>query len=178
MTKEELRALYRQVRLRMSPAEVSTKSRIIGRQLLNDVDWTNFKNVCVFEPIPRLNEVNIKPVIPRIIAQDIEVILLTNSQASKPPPTKFMLIIVPCLAFDEGLHRLGWGGGWYDRFLAAQPQAYKIGLSFHNGFVEAGLPYDRYDIKMDIIITEKMVLREGFEPPTFWSEARRSNPLS
>ena len=43
-----------------------------------------------------------------------------------PPPAKFDVIIVPMLGFDpETLHRIGYGGGYYDKFLAIQPQAKK-----------------------------------------------------
>jgi 5-formyltetrahydrofolate cyclo-ligase len=67
---------------------------------------------------------------------------------------KFDLILVPCLAFDKDNYRLGWGGGFYDRFLAAQPKALKIGLCYQNGFVKEGLTHQPHDIPLDKIITE------------------------
>jgi 5,10-methenyltetrahydrofolate synthetase len=79
---------------------------------------------------------------------------LARDKKSKPPTSKFDLIIIPCLAFDGDLCRLGWGGGWYDRFLAGQPEAMKIGLAYQNSLVEAGLPREAHDIPLDKIITE------------------------
>jgi 5-formyltetrahydrofolate cyclo-ligase len=154
MTKEELRALYKQIRLRMSPAEVSTKSRAINRTLINELVWDEYGSICVFRPIASLNEVDIGPLIKRLDTQSKNLYLLTQFKDTKLPQTKFDLIIVPSLAFDEEKFRLGWGGGFYDKFLARQPQALKVGVCFQNGFAESGLEHEPHDINMDKIITE------------------------
>lgn len=154
MDKEELRAVYRQIRLRMSPAEVSSKSRIIGRKLLNDIDWNQYESLCAFNPIPELNEVDITGVISRLNNQGKRVYVLSSRKSAQIPPQKFDLMIVPCLSFDKDNYRLGWGGGFYDRFLAAQPRAFKIGVCFQNGFAAGGLPHEPHDIPLDKVITE------------------------
>lgn len=154
MNKEELRALYKQIRLRMTASEVSSNSRMIGRKLLNDTDWEKFQTICVYQPIPRLNEVDVGGVISRLKAQDKEVYILSQDKAAEIPSQKFELIIVPCLAFDKDNFRLGWGGGFYDKFLAAQPQAEKIGVSFQNGFAQSSLPHEPHDIPLNKVITE------------------------
>lgn len=61
-------------------------------------------------------------------------------------------IIVPLLAFDEAKHRLGYGRGFYDRFLARMA-ARTIGIAFSSQRVDV-LPVDKYDIPLDKIITE------------------------
>src|SRR4051812_25514201 len=99
MTKEELRALYKQIRLRMSPAEVSTKSRAINRTLINELVWDEYGSICVFRPIASLNEVDIGPLIKRLDTQSKNLYLLTQFKDTKLPQTKFDLIIVPSLAF-------------------------------------------------------------------------------
>ena len=154
MNKEELRALYRQIRLRMSPGEVSSKSRIIGRRLLNEIAWNDYSRICVFAPIGRLNEVDISGVTSRLKAQRRNVEVLPHGKDARVPSQKFDLIIVPCLAFDKDHNRLGWGGGFYDRFLASQPSAVKIGVCFQNGLAEGGLPHSPHDIPLDRVITE------------------------
>lgn len=149
--------MYRQIRLRMTGSEVSTKSRMIGRRLLNDTDWRNHKDICIFETMMNLNEIVTGPVISRLKAQNINVEILPQDKKSMPPTRKFDLIIIPCLAFDESRHRLGWGGGWYDRFLARQPQALKVGLAYQNSLVDGGLPIEPHDVALDKIITEERV---------------------
>ena len=154
MTKEELRALYRQIRLRMSQGEVSSKSRIIGRRMLNEIDWNSYAKICLFEPIPSLNEVDISGVTSRLKAQRRNVEIISSDKDAKPPELKFDLIIAPCLAFDDKNYRLGWGGGFYDRFLSRQAGALKIGVCFQNGFIEGGLPPEAHDIALDSVVTE------------------------
>ena len=158
MNKAELRALYRQIRLRMSPAEVRSKSRLIGRRLLNEIDWEKYQSICVFRPIERLNEVDITGVIDRLKAQGKQVTVLSSSQNANLPNRQFNLIIVPCLAFDKENYRLGWGGGFYDKFLAAQPRALKIGVCFANGLAENGLPRQPHDVPLDMVVTESATL--------------------
>jgi 5-formyltetrahydrofolate cyclo-ligase len=154
MTKEELRALYRQIRLRMSKSEVASKSRMIGRKLLNEIDWGSYSSICVFQPIEKLNEVDISGVVPRLKAQNKGVNIMSQQKDAKAPDQKFDLILVPCLAFDKDNYRLGWGGGFYDKFLAKQPNALKVGVCFQNGFVAEGIPREPHDIPLDKVITE------------------------
>ncbi len=66
--------------------------------------------------------------------------------------------IVPGLAFTESGARLGYGGGYYDRFIALYPQLYKIGLTYE-AMIFPELPTLPHDLKMDAIVTEeRMVL--------------------
>ena len=62
-------------------------------------------------------------------------------------------IIVPGLLFDKNNNRLGYGGGYYDRFLANN-NIYKIGICFSNFLVDK-IIIDKNDIKMDEVITER-----------------------
>lgn len=156
MNKEELRALYRQIRLRMTKSEVSSKSRMIGRRLLHEIDWPAYKIVCSFTPINDLNEVDIKPVIERLKTQGLQISSIAPFKRSEIPADSFDVILVPCLAYDEQRHRLGWGGGWYDRFLAGQPQALKVGLAYQDSLV-SGLSQEAHDIPLDMIITEERI---------------------
>lgn len=154
MDKNELRALYRQIRLRMSRSEVSSKSRIIGRRLLNEIDWNVYGKICLFDPIASSNEVDINGVTARLKAQRRDINILPADKTAKIPKTEFDLIIVPCLAYDADNYRLGWGGGFYDRFLSSQAGALKVGVCFSNGFAESGLPHEPHDIRLDMVITE------------------------
>ncbi len=70
-------------------------------------------------------------------------------------PKKIDVVIVPGSVFDRSGGRLGYGGGYYDRFLAQQaPQAVKIGLAFELQLVDR-VPVEPHDQFMDFIVTEK-----------------------
>ena len=63
-------------------------------------------------------------------------------------------ILVPAAAFDRRGHRIGYGGGYYDRFLPRATRAVKIGVAFAVQIVEA-LPEEGHDRAVDAICTEK-----------------------
>ena len=66
-------------------------------------------------------------------------------------------LLVPCLGFDEQRFRLGYGGGYYDRTLAALiPFPLVVGIAFEVARLQTIDPQP-YDIKMDVIITEAAV---------------------
>ncbi|MCL2086564.1 MAG: 5-formyltetrahydrofolate cyclo-ligase [Oscillospiraceae bacterium] len=62
--------------------------------------------------------------------------------------------IVPALAFDRKNHRIGYGGGFYDRFLKDYP-GIKIGLCYSSNFVDE-LPTQEHDVPVDLLIREDL----------------------
>ncbi len=68
-------------------------------------------------------------------------------------PDADTLMLVPMLAYDAKGYRLGAGGGYYDRYLAAYPNLHTIGICYANGYVNA-LPVDTYDRPLQCCITE------------------------
>lgn len=67
------------------------------------------------------------------------------------------LVIVPGLAFDLRGHRLGFGGGYYDRFLSGV-SATTVGLTFACLLLEA-VPLDPWDVPVDLVVTESTLQR-------------------
>ena len=67
------------------------------------------------------------------------------------------LCVVPALLYSRDGHRLGWGKGYYDRFLAGFAGV-SIGFAY-DGFVVDELPHSEHDRQLDMIITEKGVYR-------------------
>ncbi len=67
-----------------------------------------------------------------------------------------VLIIVPVVGFDVSCNRIGYGGGYYDRFLQQVPNARKIGIAFSLQELESIL-IEKTDIPLDVIVTEKKV---------------------
>ena len=70
------------------------------------------------------------------------------------------LVLLPCLALDHRGQRLGYGGGYYDRFLATHPQVHKVGVCYHR-FVQAQLPAEAHDSCVDYLVTERGVQAVG-----------------
>ena len=69
--------------------------------------------------------------------------------------------LIPLLGFDVSCHRLGYGGGYYDRVLA-NSSAHKIGLAFDEQEV-AQVPIRPWDISMDEIITPTRIITQSKE---------------
>ena len=71
-------------------------------------------------------------------------------------PAELDIVICPMVAFDENKNRMGYGGGYYDRYLPQCIKALRIGIAFDVQRMEK-LHTDSYDQPMDIIITEEKV---------------------
>lgn len=73
----------------------------------------------------------------------------------KVAPEEIDVVIVPGLAFDRSGHRVGYGRGFYDRFLAAlRPDALTIGICFSVQLVNE-VPHGRGDRPVDLVMTER-----------------------
>jgi 5-formyltetrahydrofolate cyclo-ligase len=69
------------------------------------------------------------------------------------------LVVVPGLAFTAAGHRLGQGGGWYDRFLLeTRPDCVSVGVCFAEQVVDE-VPVEVHDVTMDHVVTDAGVLR-------------------
>ena len=71
------------------------------------------------------------------------------------------ILLVPLVAYDNSLNRLGYGGGFYDRYIdkiEKIKKVIKIGLAYSYQKIE-NVPINQYDKKLDFIITEKEILR-------------------
>ena len=71
------------------------------------------------------------------------------------------VLLIPIVAFDNKLYRLGYGGGYYDRFikkLSKKKKFLKIGLASSSQKINQ-VPTDKYDQKLDFIVTNKYILK-------------------
>ena len=71
------------------------------------------------------------------------------------------VVLVPLVAFDGKLYRIGYGGGYYDRYFSkfkSKKKILKIGIA-HSSQKVSKVPINKFDKKMDIIITEKYILK-------------------
>ena len=71
------------------------------------------------------------------------------------------ILLVPLVAFDKNLNRIGYGGGFYDRYIKKIKKIKKIltiGLAYSFQKVKK-IPTNKYDKKLDFIITEKKIIK-------------------
>jgi 5-formyltetrahydrofolate cyclo-ligase len=158
MLKKELRQKYKVLRQNLTTTEIENLSLAIANEILKLPIWdkTYFH---VFLPIEEQKEVNTEFILHLLSGKDKEIVisksdfetrnmthfLLTDNTKIKkneyniPEPvdglevrsTKIDVVFVPLLAFDQKGNRVGYGKGFYDKFLAeCKPKTIKIGLSF------------------------------------------------
>ena len=149
----------------------------ICNKLLKTIEETNAKVVHAY--IPMANEIDIAPLIQKLIDKkitDVSPKTLKNRQlqnlilnslseletgiAKTQHPANaneyqgnYDVIIVPGLAFDKQNYRLGYGGGYYDGFLATQPKAHKIGIFYPFQEVEK-VPTEPHDEQLTTIFVQ------------------------
>ncbi len=186
MNKNELRKKYKDLRAQISPETLEDKSLAIANRLLELTIWQQ-TYYHLFLSIEKQNEVNTDYILQILAGKDKEIVLsksdfetgkmhpvlLTDNTTMKQnsygipepvaglevPVAKIDVVFVPLLAFDQKGHRVGYGKGFYDRFLAeCRADVVKIGLSFFEA--EAGIEdTDPSDIPLDYCITPTKIYR-------------------
>lgn len=88
--------------------------------------------------------------------------LKTRHPSSLAKEVRPDVLLVPLLTYDDRGYRLGWGGGYYDRTLAAYNKAgwavTAIGVAYNDQQIDR-VPADEMDIPMDWIVTESRALK-------------------
>ena len=75
-------------------------------------------------------------------------------------PGSIDLVVTPGVAFDPSGRRVGYGGGFYDRFLLlTRTDAPRVALAFDLQVLDDGLPEGAFDLRVDLIVTEARVIR-------------------
>jgi 5-formyltetrahydrofolate cyclo-ligase len=73
------------------------------------------------------------------------------------------VVLVPLVAWDEDGHRLGYGAGYFDRALAGANRVTKVGLALESQRLPH-IPESRHDVPLDVIVTERRVVRPSKRP--------------
>jgi 5-formyltetrahydrofolate cyclo-ligase len=155
--KAELREMMKQ-RLRAMTAEdrQSLSDEICENVLLME-RWQEAQSVVLFSPLP--SEPIITPLKLDCDARKIpEIIIPQNPKGELQLPEQIDLILVPGLVFSKDRHRLGRGGGFFDRLLTAPAAgAFKLAVCFSFQVVDA-VPTELHDVVLDAIATEERVV--------------------
>ena len=178
MDKQKIRNKMKSLRDNLSKEEVANYSKTICSTLLETLKSFNNNNIFIYNSFK--NEVYTKELIqqlyksnniflPRIDGNNMYAVKLskrsifqTNSfgiQEPSSPPANIdnFICILPLLAVDENGNRIGFGKGYYDRFLENK-NCIKIGLCYDFQIIK-GIPHESYDIPLDIIISEKRTIK-------------------
>ena len=183
MTKSELRATYLKKRNLLSAAELASQSQQIAGRFFETVKLQGIHYLHIFIPIKKFNEINtrhiyrriwteypqIKTVVPRVnftsgemehIAFTAETRFTENKWGITEPDdgesvdaAEIDLVLMPLLCIDERGYRIGYGKGFYDKFLSrCRPNCEKIGLSY---FLPVATIADAsaHDVRLDRCIT-------------------------
>ena len=148
----------------MTDADRTLKSQAIVERLKQATDWSKVQSLHYFEPLARLMEPDISKLItyledtypdlkmftPRLIGKKWDLVAVRGGEA----PDEFDVVLVPTLGFDEKRNRVGYGGGYYDRFLVNQSGAKKIGVCYETGKTDQ-IPLEDHDVALNKIVTDK-----------------------
>lgn len=174
-----LRAIVEQKRRIMTKEQVEEQSALIMAQLEQMAAFREAKTVLLYYPIH--NEVDLRPLLTKYKGQKIFLLPVTHRHSMEvrpydgedmmrrgrlgvPEPQTSTysghidLIIVPGVVFDQHRHRIGRGGGYYDRFLRKQLTAKKVGVCYSFQLKKHTIPHSWRDQKLDRIITPQQTI--------------------
>lgn len=159
MGKTDIRNRSIELRSDLSASALRRKNLAIMARLKSTIDWEHVRSVHTYRSVEAWHEVDTAWLADYLTETWPDIRLsVGNPDRTLPLPVEpFDIILVPLLAFDDHLNRLGFGGGWYDRFLVGQDGALKVGLAYDVQQADS-LPTHQHDIPMDMIITETRTL--------------------
>lgn len=77
----------------------------------------------------------------------------------EPDYSRTGFMCMPGLAFDRSYNRIGYGGGFYDRYLSVENKLYKAALAYETQLLES-IPAQDGDVRPDMIVTEESIYRK------------------
>ena len=158
-TKSDLRHVSLSYRASLTDEQIQEKSSIAVSNLVSVIGQAP-SIILSYLPLLARSEINVHGLekqLPRSTVHYVEP--RTNAQMPEAP---FTHIIVPCVMADLSGHRLGYGRGWYDRFLLMQSDATTIGVCYEENIVKS-IPHESHDVRLDYVITESRIIEPQVE---------------
>jgi 5-formyltetrahydrofolate cyclo-ligase len=193
MLKSKLRRIYLAKQRAFSQIERTQKSELIGENFFVNFDLHKINFLHCFLPIEKFNEIDtytilqkvrqqfpqVQTLVPRVnfATNEIENLIFTHEtelapnlwQISEPTHNetveteKIDAVLVPLLCFDERGYRVGYGKGFYDRFLSGcRADCLKIGLSFFPPVEKIEDAWE-FDVPLDYGVTPDKVFKHKLE---------------
>ncbi|MGM9604605.1 MAG: 5-formyltetrahydrofolate cyclo-ligase [Faecousia sp.] len=175
MNKQELRKAIRARKRAMTPEEIALRSQALCRKFLESSAYRDCRTLYGY--LPYNQEVRTVPIleraladgkkvaVPKVYGEDMKFIYLEDltqvetGYAGIPEPIadgpvaqdETALVLMPGLAFDPRGHRIGYGGGFYDKFLSRERTHPTVALCYEFQMVEH-LETEEFDIPVDTVI--------------------------
>ena len=174
-----LRAIVEQRRRMLSPEEVAADSALICAQIEQMSAFREAQTVLIYYPIH--NEVDLRPLLAKYAYQKTFLFPVTHrhymevrpydgedmmrkGRLGVPEPQtqtykgSIDLMLVPGVVFDQHCHRIGRGGGYYDKFLRKHPGVKKIGVCYAFQLKKHEIPHLFRDHKMHRVVTPQQTI--------------------
>ena len=175
MDKKELRRKIREKKRAMTEEQIESASRALGEKFAQCDVYKNARTIYGY--LPYNQEVRTVPMleramregkrvaVPKVYGEEMKFIYMDDlskvetGYANIPEPIAdgpgaedpTALVLMPGLAFDEKGNRMGYGGGFYDKFLAQEPEHPTVALCYAFQMVE-NIPTEAYDIPVDCVL--------------------------
>lgn len=185
LSKDQIRQEILRIRNSLSENEIVSNSNIISRKVISTKEFKKSPSIGIYYPIgsevktfeiikyslatkktiglPRIIDSN-RIVFFKIMENSFDDIKITKGKygilensMSDSIIEEMDLLIIPGIAFDLQGNRIGYGKGYYDRFLSKRKANYIIGLAFENQIINK-IPKTGYDIPVNILFTEKRII--------------------
>ncbi|MDO4460413.1 MAG: 5-formyltetrahydrofolate cyclo-ligase [Clostridia bacterium] len=181
MTKAEIRKEKLKLRRAMNSEQVSAFSEQICSKIRNTSEFSEAQNICLYSPIN--NEVDVMLLkqdiikcgknmwLPKVVGKEMIFILVDENTEfecgsfgiKEPKSGKILekadnsfLVIMPGSVFTSDRKRIGYGGGYYDRFLSENSDCKKLAAAYEIQIAD-DIPSENHDIRPDKIITENSI---------------------
>ena len=182
--KKEIRKRMRVLRENMTREDMFSKSSLIFEQLITVPEYKNAEKI--FTYVSMNNEVDTimlidyslsmdkRVFVPKVSGRDMlfyEIsdiselspgdcgIYEPDTDGKEPDYSKTGFMCMPGVAFDKDYNRIGYGGGFYDRYLSGENKFYKAALAYEFQFVDH-IRTEHVDVKPDMIVTEDNIYRK------------------
>jgi len=188
MDKNTLRKVYLEKRKFLSQAEYESRNEMLSHRFIQFIERHQFKSIHSFIPIKKNKEPDTFPFIQFLWTQKADIDVLTGVSDLKSPIMKHVKItqettflenawgipepkdgisypvdkidcvLVPMVVGSKSGHRIGYGKGYYDRFLQkCSSETLFVGITL-GPLLDGNLYSDHYDIPMDVMITPYEVM--------------------
>jgi len=175
MDKKELRRTIRERKRAMTEEEIVSRSQMLGLLFIQSEAYKNAKTIYGYLPynqevrtVPMLEKAlrdGKKVAVPKCYGDEMKFIYMEDlskvekGYAGIPEPIadgpvaddKTALVLMPGLAFDSEGHRCGYGGGFYDKFLSAEPDPPTLALCYEFQMLPH-LETEDHDIPVDYVL--------------------------